>query len=1303
MDGLIKKYNKIKETRKERNNSKFDNKNKFLLSYNSELYSYFFIIIFFMILMDNKVFSYSEITIKVKGTGEQTIISASKQYCTNDGRCNVFDYIPDEIYVNNELQSYRGFKVYGLKENITTIKLVFYGNVTNCISLFNELDNIIEADLSKFDASSVTNMYRMFCSCHYLTSINLSNFNTSKCVNMRSMFSECYRMTSLDLKSFDTSHVTEMSYMFHNTQFTKLDFYNFNFSSLQNYKNIFQYSNENLTYCLDNEKIEAELKESVFSTLSKPSDCSFTCNVDSNIKIITEKNVCIESCNNELNYKFEYNNICYKNCPNNTFLSPYDNNLCLDELICINYYNYEHKGCINTVPDGFYLNDSIARTIDKCDIKCNRCCLESIKNDSCITCNIENNYYHIFNDSGNINSFVKCFNEIPEGYFLDNSNKVYKKCYKRCKKCKDLGDDNNNKCLECLPGFILNKTNCNEYIENFDVYLETTSITEIPTQYTDYLETSTITEKPTQNADYLETSTITEKPTQNADYMETSTITEKPTQNTDYMETSTITEKPTQNTDYLETSSITETHTQKNSYLETSSITEKPTQNEKCPSEYKYLIIEKNECVKKCSEDNEYKYEYNNKCYKECPEKTYISPKNGFLCDKTCPDDSPYENTNTNECIKECSPIEFLNSDCKVSSNDMNIKDDIISKIKEDLTKGNLDEILENLLDGDKEDLIVKDSDITYQITTTDNQNLKDYEDISVIYIGECEERLRKANNISENDPIIILKFDINKEGLSIPIVQYEAYDSKTKKQLDLSVCNDTKINIVLPVSINESEIYKYNSSNEYYNDICYTYTTENGTDIILSDRKSEYNDNNLSLCEVDCELIGYDSEKKKVNCECNVKEGSEKLSEILDKKNLLNNFIDLSYSTNIKIIKCYKVVFTKDGLIKNSGSYIILTIILITIVCLIMLLFRDFKILLDIISKIKNSLTSQNSKNALLNKNNIDVFIRKNAPNKKSKKNKPRRHIIYNIQPLFDFKNINIVNKKGKKKKKKKKRYKRHKSSADLFQKSNDKLDPVNILITGKKDENRCEKEKKRAKKNTKRKEYLIKTYNDYELNTLSYEDAIKYDKRTFLVYYISLLQRKISIIFAFYTKNDYNLRSIKISLFFFNFALTYTVNALFFNDETMHKIYVDNGKFNFLYQLPQILYSTIITVGINTIIRTLSLSEKNIIMIKKENKYINQIITKVIKCIKIKFSLLFTFTFILLFLFWYYTSCFCAIYKNTQLYLLKDILISYSISLFYPIGVCLLPGTFRIFSLRSKDHGKKIMYKFSQILELI
>jgi hypothetical protein len=49
---------------------------------------------------------------------------------------------------------------------------------------------------------------------------------------------------------------------------------------------------------------------------------------------------------------------------------------------------------------------------------------------------------------------------------------------------------------------------------------------------------------------------------------------------------------------------------------------------------------------------------------------------------------------------------------------------------------------------------------------------------------------------------------------------------------LDLNFCNDIKINITIPVDIDENNLFKNNSSYEYYNDICYPYTTEYKTDI---------------------------------------------------------------------------------------------------------------------------------------------------------------------------------------------------------------------------------------------------------------------------------------------------------------------------------------------------------------------------------------------------------------------------------------------------------------------------------------
>ena len=45
-----------------------------------------------------------------------------------------------------------------------------------------------------------------------------------------------------------------------------------------------------------------------------------------------------------------------------------------------------------------------------------------------------------------------------------------------------------------------------------------------------------------------------------------------------------------------------------------------------------------------------------------------------------------------------------------------------------------------------------------------------------------------------------------------------------------------------------------------------------------------------------------------------------------------------------------------------------------------------------------------------------------------------------------------------------------------------------------------------------------------------------------------------------------DYNSMIIKIFLFSFSFGLYYSINALFFTDETMHKIYVDHGIYNII-----------------------------------------------------------------------------------------------------------------------------------------
>ena len=153
----------------------------------------------------------------------------------------------------------------------------------------------------------------------------------------------------------------------------------------------------------------------------------------------------------------------------------------------------------------------------------------------------------------------------------------------------------------------------------------------------------------------------------------------------------------------------------------------------------------------------------------------------------------------------------------------------------------------------------------------------------------------------------------------------------------------------------------------------------------------------------------------------------------------------------------------------------------------------------------------------------------------------------------------------------------------------------------------------------------------NDEELNTLEYENALIIDKRTYCQYYFSLLRKKHLILFTFLPSNDYNLIFIKISLLLLSFSLYFTINAFFFTDETMHKITVDHGNFDFIYQIPQILYSTVISAIINMILKKLSLSESQILSIKKEKDYESALNKgkSILNCLKIKFIIFFLLCF--------------------------------------------------------------------------
>ena len=387
-----------------------------------------------------------------------------------------------------------------------------------------------------------------------------------------------------------------------------------------------------------------------------------------------------------------------------------------------------------------------------------------------------------------------------------------------------------------------------------------------------------------------------------------------------------------------------------------------------------------------------------------------------------------------------------------------------INKIKNSIESHSIDDIIDDIINEGK-DIIIEEKDIKYHLTSTTNENNNIHANISNINLGKCEIELKQKYNINLDQPLLIFKTDINIEGYSTPAVEYEVYHPITKEQLDLKLCNEDKIKISIPANINENEISKYNPKNDFYNDICSSYTTPYNTDITLKDRQQEFIDNNMTLCENNCDFISYNNTLKKVNCECDIKFSINDLYNIkIDKEKLKLKF-NIKNLINIGVLKCYKLLFNKNGIIYNYGSYIILFIIFINIIGLFIFLFKDYE---SIKRQVKN---------------------------------------------LFDGNEVNITNILKEKK--------NFKKNTEMFKKqSNNKNITVDNPSKGKilLNNNNARKKINKHIKKTKTNLYIgtvdnIKNKNkqlpksDYELNNSEFQDAIKYDKSTYCDYFLSLL----------------------------------------------------------------------------------------------------------------------------------------------------------------------------------------------------
>ena len=622
--------------------------------------------------------------------------------------------------------------------------------------------------------------------------------------------------------------------------------------------------------------------------------------------------------------------------------------------------------------------------------------------------------------------------------------------------------------------------------------------------------------------------------------------------------------------------------------------------------------------------------------------------------------------------------------------------------------------------------VIVKSKEgFAFQVSNTNKENKmkSDNNNLTVIDFGDCEKKIQEKLHI--NEPLIIVQFEKYTDNLSEKYIQYEVFNPITYAKIDISICEDTQIDIYIPLNLSEEveNFYKdlmdqgydpFNINDKFYREICTPYTSENGTDVLLDDRE-EYIYNSIAnetLCPDNCEYSSYLLNEKYLKCECDINTTGIDTLDLhhINGKNIYRSFLSTMKYSNYKVMRCYNLVFNLKIFLHNFGSIATLLIFVIYLLFIIYYAIKGIsslklsisKLMFEFQDSIKN--TNEALKIAPEEKNKEKRNDKRRRSTNYHHKNKgkinypPKRNSVrkatkataidtegIDFIPLGDDNNQKRVKRKSFKLKSKAEKNKIPEIQIQNIKTSNDEINT-----------NKVDKENKKRE---------ILKLDNFELNNLDYEEASDYDKRSYCATYWSVLMREHLILFTFFSWNDYHLFYVKIERFFISLCTDMTMNGLFFIHESMHKKYTENEDFTFVQKLPQLLFTLIVAHVIEVILCFFSMTDTAYYEIKSlpKTKESQEKVINIIDRVKNKLICFYIFTFLLFLFYWYFISAFCAVYQNTQIIFLRDSGISFLISFIDPFIIYGFTCILRAISLTACLRKKLwCIYKLSDIIPI-
>ena len=221
----------------------------------------------------------------------------------------------------------------------------------------------------------------------------------------------------------------------------------------------------------------------------------------------------------------------------------------------------------------------------------------------------------------------------------------------------------------------------------------------------------------------------------------------------------------------------------------------------------------------------------------------------------------------------------------------------------------------------------------------------------SIIDISSCEAIIKKKYGLSDEEELMIIKGDLLENLTEMYIgnkVEYQLFSTSMGCFFPLSDCEEGESSVVSVtnpfntqnlISQFQSKIDAvvsngydvFDSNSPFYNDICSPFTNENGNDVLLDERRADYFNENINLCERGCTFVSYNLSLKMYTCSCPVKtsvgadmKNNSNVEQV--SKEFPESFYKRHKHSNIEVFKCASQVFSPKGQTKNFGSYCLLT-----------------------------------------------------------------------------------------------------------------------------------------------------------------------------------------------------------------------------------------------------------------------------------------------------------------------------------------------------------------------------------------